>query len=107
MPQCVLFLDDDLLICGVKQIYVKNPQLSQLRWYSDVTTAPPGRFDCNDASGLIAELDSSQRNLTGKRPISKKFANGRPVYHMTFVITSCIQCHTVRQLRLFINDLLA
>ena len=29
--------------------------------------------------------------LTGKRPISENSANGRPVYHMKFSMTSCIR----------------
>ena len=28
--------------------------------------------------------------LTGKRPIIKNSSNGRPVYHMTVMMTSCI-----------------
>ena len=36
-------------------------------------------------------LNLGWNKLTGKRPISKRIANGRPVYHMTFLMTSCIR----------------
>ena len=35
-------------------------------------------------------LNIRYNQLTGKRPISRNSANGRPVYHMMFLITSCI-----------------
>ena len=38
----------------------------------------------------LTGLALNDNQLTGKGPISKKFANGRPVYHMTFLMTSCI-----------------
>ena len=38
----------------------------------------------------LQKLGLGGNKLTGKRPISKNSANGRPVYHMTFLMTSCI-----------------
>lgn len=39
--KCVLFSDDDLLTSGVQQVFVKNPMLCRLPWYSDVGTVYP------------------------------------------------------------------
>ena len=38
----------------------------------------------------LEELHLDKNKLTGERPISKISSNGRPVYHMPFLITSCI-----------------
>ena len=38
----------------------------------------------------LTQLHLSENQLTGKRPISKNVAMGRPVYHMALTMTSCI-----------------
>ena len=38
----------------------------------------------------LTNLQLWKNKLTGKRPISKNSENGRPVYHMTILMTSCI-----------------
>ena len=45
-----------------------------------------------EIGGLIklTTLNLEENQLTGERTINKKIANGRPVYRMTFVMTSCI-----------------
>ena len=50
-----------------------------------------------EIGGLInlKDLILKRNKLTGKRPISKKFAIGRPVYHMTFLMTSCIPAGSI------------
>ena len=63
----------------------------------------------------LTEIALSMNQLTGKRLISKKFAIGRPVYHMTFfddimhtqgsIPTEIGRLINLKKLRLFYNQL--
>ena len=60
----MLFSDDDLLTSGVQQVFVKNPLLCRLRWYSNVGTVCPRIADKGDDI-RAGKLILSDANLEG------------------------------------------
>ena len=61
---CVLFSDDDLLTSGVQQVFVKNPLLCRLHWFSNFGTEYPRIVD-KMADIRAGKLDLNKANLEG------------------------------------------